>query len=295
MEELAGTQVFASVLACDNNPALLRTLICLREQTTRPAAVLVVDNGSSEAVQDYLDRRGVALEAHESIVRVEENRGVGAGHNIGLRRAMQSDCRLIWMLEHDTFVLPNCLATMLGYFAEASDAQRLALHPVLARNRYEAEGMQLGRPLPDEPATGGFAPVHALTFNGLLLPASMVREIGPIREDLMVGMEDFDYHGRLVACGGRLDATTEVLAVHANKGKGRDPEPHSPMRSFYAVRNKLWLRREVLGRVPIGAAAESSLGVLRDLATGDLELARAKFRGLMAGLRTRSAEPVSGW
>ncbi len=287
--------VFASVLAYNNNPAVLRTLFCLRDQSTVPSSVLVVDNGSDPPVAEYLKDNEFVLKDHESVLRLEANRGVGAGHNTALRAAMDSDCEFAWLLEHDTFVLENCLSAMLARYQQTQDPSVLVLHPTLARNRYELELQKAGRPLHGERALPSGLGVHSLTFNGLLMPLDLVRRLGPIREDLIVGFEDLDLHRRLTACGARLETIVDAWAIHPNKGGGRYPEPQPPARSYFTARNHLWLQRESLGHVPLAAAFRSVLGVIADLASRSPEKARARLRGTLDGLRTRASEVTNEW
>jgi GT2 family glycosyltransferase len=291
-------RVLASVLAFEDAAATMRTLVCLREQTLRPDRVLVIDNGSRAPVADHLAARSFRLEEHESLVRLDVNRGVGAGHNVGLRRTMDDGDDLVWLLEHDSFVLPECLATLVGTLDESGDDGLVAVHPRLSRNRYELSLESAGRDLDtgeQRPRTLLKGPGHTLTFNGLLLPTSLVRRLGPIREDLFVGLEDNDYHRRLTALGGRLVETDAWLAIHPNRGLRRYPEPPSVLRRYYTVRNHLWLRREAEGRVPLSGVARSTLALGRDVLRGQGALAGARARGIVDGVGRPPAPPVTEW
>ena len=283
--DLGNHTVLASVLAFNNNPAALRTLLCLRAQTVAPTSVVVVDNASEPSFESYLAERGVDLESHERVVREPSNRGVGAGHNRGLREAIAEEWEYVLLLEHDTFVTPDCVETMLRYSLSDPKPSLAAVYPVLARNQYEATLLQRGEGLPGERVVTRPQRGHVITFNALLLPVALATRAEPIREDLVVGFEDYEYMKSLERAGGHVLVTTEVLVIHPNRGLGRYPEPQSPIRCFYAVRNFLWVRREETGRLPLREAARALPGVARDLARLDRHLAMARIRGIAAGLR----------
>lgn len=274
--------VLASVLIFENHPSALQVLLCLRGQTVRPARTLLIDNGSTVAFEEFLRVQGVELWDDEEIVRLSENRGVGAGHNVALSRASEGGHRDVWLLEHDTFAVPGCLAALLAQLDGRDDA---AIHPLLARNDYERQLRERGllpggeRPLRDLVGEG------TLTFNGLLLSTQLAERLGPVREDLFIGYEDREWERQFGGCGARLELTAEVLAIHPSRGAARFPEPQSPVRAYYTVRNRLWLEREHDGRVPVSTVLRSIAGAVRDLTLRDVQLAKARVRGTMDGVR----------
>lgn len=301
MEQVAPFRIFVSILAYNNGPATLRTIQCLRAQSTPSTTVLVVDNGSDTPISEYLALRNFELQPTESIIRLNSNRGVGAGHNIALRAAMAADCEYVWLLEHDTFVRAECLASLILRFQQTNDSSELVLLPKLARNSYELELQLMGVSLPGEkdlrrektsriPLGGVW-----LTFNGLFTSVKLVRRLGPVREDLIVGFEDVDYYNRLLTIGGRVESVDGALAIHPNKGLGRYPEPQSAMRYYYSVRNQLWVHREALGHAPVAKAGRSTLGILRDLRAREWANSWSRLRGTVDGLLTSPSEPANGW
>lgn len=280
-----GPSVAASVLVFNNHTAALQTLKCLRAQTSRPVATVLIDNGSDQPLDCFLRDCGVELLPGESVVRTEGNRGVGYGHNFGIGEALAVGADYIWLLEHDTYVLPQCLDSLLSILECVENPARVAVLPTLARNRYEGELLSRGEGLPGERSLPKGLRGHLLTFNGLLLSAELARIAPPIREDLVVGYEDLEYNAALRRADATIISSAEVLGVHPNRGLGRYPEPQSPRRCYYAVRNHLWIEREAMGRVPLWAAARACGGLARDALRNDGQTFRLRLRGIVDGLR----------
>ena len=122
---------------------------------------------------------GEQLSANEVLLRSPSNSGVGAGHNTAIEAARRAGCELVWILEQDTFIDPDCLAGLLDLRTGADDEVAI---PLLARNEYERVGLDKeppvydGSPQPTEDS-------HLVTFNGILVPVNLLDRVGALRED----------------------------------------------------------------------------------------------------------------
>ncbi len=228
----AAPAVVATILVHCNQPGLDEVLRCLDRQTRRPDAVVIVDNGlpPAEVAADVLGQVPVR------VLRNGSNLGVGGGHNRAMRAALDAGAANIWLLEHDTFPDPGCLAALLAH--AATDAVVVSR---LVRNDYER------RYPPGSALPGIRVPRHAavpgadrFTLNSVLVGRDVVARAGLLREDLFVGGEDWDYSRRVVHAGCRIVQAPAAVAIHANKGAGRFGEYESPGRLYYATRGR-WL------------------------------------------------------
>ena len=270
--------VVATVLAHNNPWSAARVLGALRAQSRPVDEVVIVDNGSSVPLIDQFKAAEITLRTNEHVLRSDTNRGVGAGHNLGIdyARALGSD--LIWILEHDSFADPDCLAVLLGLLGP--DDAVIAV-PLLARNEYE-------RVLADRrpPGSGAHSTEHGhvLTFNGILLAASLLDRIGPLREDLGVGLEDRDFLRRAVGVGARLAFPSRTLMIHPTRGNNRFPEPVAPERLYYSVRNALVEERERGDKPALLRLARTVGAAGLDVVHRESDAAHHRLRGLWDGL-----------
>ncbi len=123
-------RVVASILVFDNPHGVVEVLRCLGRQTVTPDAVVVVDNGSRVPLGPEVGDRVDRLE------RSDVNLGVGGGHNLGVRTAVESfGADHVWVLEHDTFPEDDCLERLLEV---ARDEPLAAVAPYGGRNLYES-------------------------------------------------------------------------------------------------------------------------------------------------------------
>jgi GT2 family glycosyltransferase len=112
--------------------------------------------------------------------------------------------------------------------------------------------------------------VPNMTFNGVLIPAETLRRVGFIREDFFIDQDDWEYSDRLSKAGLPIfkDPTTTIDHI----GKGREP---SILRTYYTVRNDIYLRRAI--RMEPFAASRALLrgggAIVRTLLTRRLEAA----------------------
>ena len=228
----ADAVVVASVLVHGNEYGLLEVLRRVAAQQRRPDAVVVVDNASPVPVNiPVID--GLRVQ----VVRSDQNLGVGGGHNLGIRTALDSlhaDC--VWVLEHDTFPDTDCLASLLRMRANRVPGVVVA---DITRNNYERHWMSAER---DGSATDRF------TFNGPLLDRGVFELVGPINEQYFVGQEDWEYSGRVIAAGLSVTHCSSAVVLHANKGDGRFRRHVSPTRLYYSARNEEVARRPVSSR-----------------------------------------------
>ena len=64
--------------------------------------IFIVDNGSSNCSFDWFDKLEVSVNAKLHLLQQEDNVGIGAGHNIGIRRAIDQGSKFVLLLDQDS-------------------------------------------------------------------------------------------------------------------------------------------------------------------------------------------------
>ncbi len=74
--------------------------------------VYIVDNASSNYSFDWLDKVEVPAKVKLHLLRQEENVGIGAGHNIGIRQAIKQGAKFVLLLDQDSQVEPDMVVKL---------------------------------------------------------------------------------------------------------------------------------------------------------------------------------------
>ena len=78
------------------------------------ADLTVIDNGSTDGTLEELRRRAEAGEL--TLITPGENLGFGAGNNLGLRLALEKGYRFVYLLNQDTWLMPDTLGKLKNAF-----------------------------------------------------------------------------------------------------------------------------------------------------------------------------------
>lgn len=230
----------AVVLAFDARDSLARVLRHIAAQTVRPAATIVVDNGSHDGSVDMVRVEFPAVR----VVALRENEGVGAGHRRGWEAALESDaCEYVWSLEHDSYAEPDCLARLQ---AEAHRLTAAGVRWGAMNARAERDLGEAGRaPLQHADPALGSIERRRITFNAIVVRRCVIEELGFPRADFFVGHEDWEYSERLRRAGFKVMYDEHAVVIHPTKGNRRHGVPTSVMRGFYSMRNGVYVDHAV--------------------------------------------------
>src|SRR3954447_14407637 len=83
------------------------TISRVMAQVPPPSRIVLLDNASGDGVCD-----SVARETGVELIRADENRGYGAGMNLGMSALPASE--YVLLLSHDCLLEPGCIAALLA-------------------------------------------------------------------------------------------------------------------------------------------------------------------------------------
>ncbi|MFL5261286.1 MAG: glycosyltransferase family 2 protein [Anaeromyxobacteraceae bacterium] len=275
-----------------NGAKLLPACLAALARLTRPAHVLVVDNGSSDASAEAVRAfRGVEW------LPLGENTGFAAANNVGLGRALEAGARFVAIVNTDVQVEPGWLAALLdaalahpeagllgGLLLFADDPARVNSTGLVLDRLGRAKDRDFGVPLAALATPAG--PVTGVTGGAALLRADALRRIGLFDPAYFAYYEDVDLSLRAAAHG---ILAWYVPAARATHGYGKSFGPGSPRQKFLLARNHL---RAVATHLPLGRAiAIAAVATLLragvkaplELARGRRALAAAHLSGAAAG------------
>ncbi|WP_130649331.1 glycosyltransferase family 2 protein [Egicoccus halophilus] len=160
--------VTAIVPCRDGETHLAQTLGSLLEQTSPPAEVLVVDDGSSDASPEIARRFVARWPAHVRLLR-SAGHGAPFARNLG---ADQASGDALWFVDADDVAAPDTLAGLVEALAEAPDGVALAPWSRLqavdgrwVRRRRSCRPRRAGEDPLDAWLTGWYHPTSAVLWS----------------------------------------------------------------------------------------------------------------------------------
>jgi GT2 family glycosyltransferase len=248
------------------------SLDSLRAQTC-PVDLLVVDNGTTPPEAGRLSRRY----PDAAVRRLDDNRGVAGGRNVGLAEALRQGRRFVLLFDNDAVAAPDMVERLLddaqshpaaGLFGPkirvAEDPSRLVragggswrvnylssvgeisrkIRPALPRAMQPAWDPSRGEGARDDGRYDAREQAGFVTGGAQLIRVSALREVGLLDERFSpYGCEDIDLCARLARAGWLIRYVGDAVCVHPGPGSYRQPWA----RAFYNTRNTLLLARKHL-------------------------------------------------
>jgi GT2 family glycosyltransferase len=237
------------------------TLACLSALANARYASLspvVVDNASSDGSIEAIEARFPQV----AICRNDENLGFAGGVNVGIERALSLGAEFVFVLNNDAIVEDDTIARLVETarsspqtggvspvvcFADAPETVWFAGATFDPARGYPGRMLGYGDPVATVPSTT--FETERLTGAAMLISRRCLEEVGPFDPELFFLCEDVDWSLRARARGYRLCVEPSARVLHrVARSQGGE---HSPLSTYYGVRNQLEVSRRhaPLGRI----------------------------------------------
>jgi rhamnosyltransferase len=226
------------------NPDLARLEKVVQALIPQVEGLVVVDNGSidSKSVASLLNRH-----INNVFIGVSENLGIGAGLNLGIRRALLSNSPWILTMDQDTVLFDEAVDNALRSFSTLESRYRntcgvLAMRPApqpssIWLTQY-ADRLMVVKEL------ALFVERRAVITSGSLIKADVAKEIA-FNELLFIDQVDFDFCFSLRSHGYKVLQLKAIAMDHVLGEAYVDPKRDHPyenaQRFYYIVRNSTYL------------------------------------------------------
>jgi len=219
------------------------------------SGVVVVDNNSGSAELSALKQMSSELGVH--LILNNENLGIGAALNQGVRWAAEQGYTWVLMLDQDTVVAGDMVSTLAAVYEEFPEKEKLA---VIGSNYRDSNGGNLFIPI-NQGDERSWQEVKTVITSGSLVSLAAYSALGPFREEFFMDCVDLEYCLRARSHGFRIVMTRKPLMDHALGAttmhtlpwKGTGTSNHLPVRRYYMTRNHIVLVREYLRKEPVWA------------------------------------------
>ena len=250
------SRVCAVVVSYHPDIALLeQALSALRSQVDH---LVVVDNGSSREVLDWLDRRGTQLSF--AIVPLGRNTGVATALNHGIGNARERGCAYVLLMDQDSIPQTDMVARLVAAHRELEAAgTKVAavgpryVDPVSGHSSYFVRfgwiKFKRIRCQPERPCERVAA--DFLITSGSLVSIGTFDAVGALEDKIFIDHVDTEWCLRARHYGYRTFGVCDAVMHHSLGsetvrvwlGRWRYVPVHSPLRHYYTFRNSLWLFR----------------------------------------------------
>jgi GT2 family glycosyltransferase len=272
--------VGAAILAYGGTDDLARCLAAVHGQTRPPDFTVIVDNAGSPLVRYFVATRSPAA----ALIQPERNLGVGGGHALAWKTALDKGADLVWVFEGDGIPEPDCLERLLEAYAAISLPGVGVVAPLQKNLETGKTEVKAGIANPTEPYfdTG-------CSFNAVLIPRATIEATGLPRSDLFFSCEDMAFADALAKA--KLNVLVVPTAVVAHRWDKRylhrrflgvrfKQTTLPPWRIYYETRNQTRLiavegKRAAPKWKWVGRTLKALAG---DLVVGPKRLAQASMR-----------------
>lgn len=250
---MSSVRVIAVVVTYNPGAECIPLLRSLKEQC---AQVVVVDNASDsellEPIREYATSEGLHLIVNE------ENLGIAAAQNQGIRFAQRYEAQFVLLSDDDSAPPAHMVRDLLSAFTDCQSITKTAAvgplvgeHDGLRSDELVYVARRWGpRRASREELSEPLLPVAFLIASGCLISMSALEEVGMMDDELFIDHVDLEWGLRARKKGFGLFVATSCSMEHSLgdkvvklPGRKQVVHTHSPVRNYYIVRNTLALIR----------------------------------------------------
>lgn len=243
------------ILTCNQRDYTLRCLDSLRALFDEPRCeVILVDNGSTDGTAECIEKKYPKVR----VIRLDSNRGVAAGRNVGLNQAKG---RHLMILDNDTIADADTIKSLSAYLDDNADVGLVApkllsisgevqtsFRPypgLLAKVINVIKGKRhssVANNVPKRPVEPFYVLGAAQMFTREVYEAS-----GGLDENIFYGPEDADFCMAVRAGGKRVVYLPSLSIIHdwqrATTGKILSPAARVHIRAllYFYKKHRRWL------------------------------------------------------
>lgn len=237
------TEKIAAVIVTYNRLPLLKECIAaVLQQSYAVASIVVVDNASTDGTGDCL----LTIDDTRLTVKTfEQNRGGSAGFSEGIAIATRQGVDAVWIMDDDTIPQTDTLATLVKTLESHPDAGFICSKVVWTDGTVHK--MNIPGYVSQEALADGLYAIRSASFVSLLVPCSIVREVGLPYKEFFIWVDDAEFTSRIFKKGYRGYLNSHSVALHktaANYGAGiKVATPESAWKFYYYMRNSMFASR----------------------------------------------------
>ena len=244
-------RVLAHIHTLNDAAEIVRAVDALLGQTRPPDAIIIVDNGSTDATLDRTFPKQV------TVIRHGQNLGTSGAIRTGFTYGIEHEFDWVWIFDADSLPEPDALENLLTFFERLPAAEQdnvcFLICQVAGENNFllEFSGSSIRPPSPE--AGADHTRCDSALWSGSLYRMAAVAKIGLPSADYVLDSAELEYGYRSRQLGFTSYMVHDSVLHH---GVGRRPGvasrswgigpfklrlyDGSPIRCYYHVRNPIY-------------------------------------------------------
>ena len=230
-------KVIAVIVSYNRQALLAECIKALREQTRKPDAILVVNNGSTDSTSHWLN-------AQEDIFSItQSNVGSGGGFHTGIEWAFRQGFTWIWCMDDDGYPKSDALQNLLD-----AKTNGLSLLNCAVINKHDKKSFVWN--------TKNYASIDEVKediipgighpFNGTLIHRAIVERVGLPQAPLFLWGDETEYFYRITR-KNQIPVFTVPSSIHYHPPTAysykQDWDFVTGWKMYYYVRNRFHVHR----------------------------------------------------
>ena len=242
-------KVIAVVVTYNRQKLLSECITALRNQTRRIDKILVINNGSNDSTESWLEQQN-DLEFFS-----QKNVGSGGGFNTGIKLAYEKNYDWVWLMDDDGFPKEDALANLLEHTRE-----KLCLRNCAVINKEDRKSFvwKTGNYNTIDEVNEEIIQNFAHPFNGTLLHKELIKKVGLPKKELFIWGDETEYYHRIIT-KYKIPFYTKTNSIHYHPASAysykNDWDYKSNWKMYYYVRNRFHILKTRYSGKPVTALA----------------------------------------
>ena len=225
-------KVIALVVTYNRQHLLSECITALRNQTRKPDAILIINNGSTDDTEKWLQSQ------NDLIFITQKNTGSGGGFNTGITWAYKQGYSWIWCMDDDGYPKEDALEKIL---APQTDLLCLRNCAVLNKEDKKTFVWKTGKYATIDDVDNNLIKGVANPFNGTLIHRNIVERVGVPISSLFLWGDESEYYCRIIY-KNNIPVYTIADSIHYHPAAAfsykKDWDYKSSWKMYFYVRNR---------------------------------------------------------
>lgn len=230
-------KVIAVVVTYNRQALLSECITALRNQTRKPDAILIVNNGSTDSTEQWLQQQSDINFINQ------KNVGSSGGFSTGINWAFKNGYSWIWCMDDDGYPKEDALENMLQ-----ADDGNLRLYNCAVVNKEDKKSFvwKTGEYKTLDEVKGNIIEGIGHPFNGTMLHRKIVERVGVPQPKFFLWGDETEYYYRIVK-KNNIPVCTVANSVHYHPASAfsykQDWDYQTGWKMYFYVRNRLHIHK----------------------------------------------------
>lgn len=227
-----------AVVVTYNRLNLLKECItALNNQTRKPDAILIVNNGSTDDTSQWLQTQ------QELLVITQSNVGSGGGFETGIKWAYKNGYSWIWCMDDDGYPKEDALEKIL-----APELDRLCLRNCAVLNKEDKKSFvwKTKHYHTIDEVNGNVIEGIGHPFNGTMIHRNIVERVGVPKQNLFLWGDETEYYYRITR-KNNIPVCTIAGSIHYHPASAfsykKDWDYLNAWKMYFYIRNRFHVHR----------------------------------------------------